>query len=343
MEIIHKLQALSLQDRSQIPQVRNMAVTMAQFLGFNETDSGKVAIVVTELASNLIKHAKEGEIVLQMVENGGAQSGLDIYALDKGPGITDIQKALRDGFSTAGSPGTGLGAISRLSSLFDVYALSQNGSILFSRCWPTGCDELKPVSHGAISVPMPGEEMCGDSWHIIENAKRKMLLVVDGLGHGPLAADAARLAVRIFQRNSSASPGTILEAIHEGLRQTRGAAAAVAELDEEQNQVCYAGVGNISGLLVTSGGSRSMVSQNGTLGHEIYKISEFQYKIEEGMAVVMHSDGLSSHWDLRKYPGILYRSPSVIAGLLYRDWNKKRDDTTVLVYRNSPEVFRWTI
>src|SRR5262249_30137953 len=129
------------------------------------------------------------------------------------------------------------------------------------------------------------------------------------------------------------SPDHVLQWVHGALRSTRGAAGAVAEIGFAQRKVRYAGIGNISGLLLNAQSSRGMVSLNGTLGAEARRFQTFDDALAEGTHVVMHSAGLSSRWDPQRYPGLLSRDPSLIAGVLYRDYARGRDDATVVVVR----------
>ena len=332
---------LQIAERSQISEARRLAVTMADSAGFDKNETGQIAIIVTELVTNVIKHAHKGEILIQLFESGSSKWTMDFFSMDKGPGIVDVARAMRDGFSTAGSPGSGLGSVLRLSSLFDIYSSPQNGAVVFARC-SAGQRKQQAYQHAAaVMLPMASEDVSGDGWDIVENGPRKLIIVVDGLGHGPLAAEAARLAIKIFQRESSKTILEILESIHVGLRQTRGAAAAIAEINLETKSVSFAGIGNIAGTLVTQSTHRNMVSYSGTLGQEIYKMKQFQYELVEGAVLIMHSDGLGSHWDVQKYPGILARTPALIAGMLFRDFDKGRDDTTVVVYKTSTQATSW--
>jgi len=165
---------------------------------------------------------------------------------------------------------------------------------------------------------------------------RSLILLADGLGHGILAAEAAVEAVKTFQNNTSLAPAQVVAAIHAALRSTRGAAVAVAEVDAAQQVVRFAGVGNIAGLILSADGCRHLVSHNGTAGHEVRKIQEFTYPWPargggRQPLLILHSDGLTSRWDLDRYPGLAQRHPSLIAGVLYRDFYRGRDDVTVVV------------
>jgi anti-sigma regulatory factor (Ser/Thr protein kinase) len=317
-------------DASQVGEARRAAATLTARLGFGETEAGKVALVVTEAAGNLVKHARDGEILLRPLERDGV-AGLEILAIDRGPGIADHRRCLRDGFSTAGTPGTGLGAIARLASFTDVHSIVPSGTALLARLW--GGPAPAPRSGlrvGVVCLPVAGEEVCGDAWAEEQSSGRALLLVADGLGHGPLAAEAARDAVRVFRDNAAHAPAEILRAIHLALRSTRGAAVAVAAMDLVGGSVCYAGVGNIASTVFSAGKTRSLVSHNGTVGHAARRFQEFDYPFPADATLVMHSDGLSSRWGLDAYPELLLRDPALLAGVLYRDFRRGRDDVTVL-------------
>jgi len=219
--------------------------------------------------------------------------------------------------------------------------LPGKGTAVLSRISKERCSSVPGRSHlevGAVCLPMTGEEVCGDAWAIHRFADRIVLMVVDGLGHGLLASEASALAVRMFDKYSGRAPAEIIELIHGSLKATRGAVAAVAEIICSRRVVRYAGAGNISGLLVVGSGSRNMISHNGTLGAEVRKIQEFTYPLSEGALLVMHSDGLATRWSLADYPGLLGKHPAIIAGILFRDHGRGRDDATVVVVRWQPSA-----
>jgi hypothetical protein len=262
-------------------------------------------------------------------------AGVEMLALDKGSGIASVAESLRDGFSTAGSPGTGLGAVGRLSALFDIYSTPKAGTALLARFWPhRGAPDGDPFEVGAVSVPKPGEEVCGDGWAVVARQPGGLVvLAVDGLGHGPEAARAAETAVRVFLKERAGTPQDGIQVIHDALRSTRGAAAAIAEIDCERRLVRFSGVGNIGGWVLSEGQSRSMVSHHGTAGVAVRKVVEFTYPWPERALLVMHSDGIGSRWNLDAYPGLSERHPALVAGVLYRDFVRGRDDATVVVVR----------
>jgi serine phosphatase RsbU (regulator of sigma subunit) len=165
-----------------------------------------------------------------------------------------------------------------------------------------------------------------------------LLMVVDGLGHGILASEAAREGERIFATSRTDSPTSILQDSHDALKKTRGAAMAIASLHFERRLLSFAGVGNIGSSIVTPDANRGMASHNGTLGHYLDRIQEFSFPWNADSILVMHSDGLKSGWNLKSYPGIWNKRPGLIAGLLYRDFSRERDDVTILVAKNRQEA-----
>jgi anti-sigma regulatory factor (Ser/Thr protein kinase) len=332
MEVIDQL-VFAMTDPSQAGAVRRAAGRLGSRLGFDADEAGKAALVASEAATNVVKHARDGELVLCAVRDGDAR-GVGIVALDHGPGIPDVVESLRDGFSTAGSPGTGLGAIRRLSTTFDVYSRG-DGTVLVSFLWSGTRPPRAGLEVDGLSVAKPGEETCGDGWAVVQRPGRCVLLVADGLGHGPEAATAAREARRAFLARSATPVLEILRGAHDALRPTRGAAAAVADIDLERRLVRFAGVGNISGTVIADGATRSMVSQHGVLGHGTPKLQDFTYPWPPGATIVLHSDGLTSRWTLDRYPGITRRLPLVAAAVLYRDFRRGGDDTTVVVVREA--------
>ncbi|GET36301.1 SpoIIE family protein phosphatase [Microseira wollei] len=327
--------ALPITETSQVGEARRFASALATDIEFNETERGKVAIIVTELANNLIKHAKNGEIILRSLRNN-AEYGIEIIGLDAGPGMANIPQCLRDGFSTAGTTGTGLGAIGRQSTVFDIHSVPGVGTVLVAQLWPKknagiALRNTEPLEIGVVNLPKLEQEISGDDWAVVNLSNRSLILVADGLGAGILAAEAAREAVRIFRAKAALNPKIIMEMAHAALRSTRGAAVAIAEINRVEKTVQYVGIGNISGAIVTGNKSQSMVSYNGTVGHQIRKIEGFVYPWNDGSILIMHSDGLGTQWSLERYPGLISRHPAVIAGTLYRDFKRSRDDVTVLV------------
>jgi hypothetical protein len=198
-----------------------------------------------------------------------------------------------------------------------------------------GTPDTGPVVVGAVSVPHPGEEVCGDGWALVDDGDGALVLVCDGLGHGPLAAEAATLATEAFVAGTESRPAPLIDRLHEALRPTRGAAVAVAELDRRHCVVRFSGIGNIAGRLLGDGPSRALVSHHGIVGHSVHKVQEFQYPWPKEGLLVLHSDGIVTKWSLERYPGLINRHPTLVAAIIYRDFRRARDDATVVVVRES--------
>ena len=327
--------ALHVNDSSQVGEARRAAKRSGILGGFSEEDAGRLALVVSEAASNLVKHAHGGQILIQSVAGGNGTRGFEVLVLDHGPGIRDLAESMRDGFSTAGSLGHGLGAIERASDFFEAYSRQEYGTAILCRVLSsTSTDEKRRgFAIGGVCVTMPGETVCGDAWAMHADRNRLLILVSDGLGHGASAHEASLEAVRTFRERGALPPAEILERIHDSLKSTRGAAAAVAEIDWDRRQLNFAGVGNIACAILSGKERRNAVSHHGTLGHQVRKFQEFSYPwINDGILVIC-SDGLESKWSIERYPGLATHHPSLIAGVLYRDFARNRDDTSVVVVK----------
>jgi anti-sigma regulatory factor (Ser/Thr protein kinase) len=317
-------------DSSLIGEARRAATRLAVELGFSESDAGTVALVVTEVATNLVRHAVDGQLLLRPMTSG-TSFGLEVLAFDRGPGIPNVARALEDGYSTAGTAGKGLGAVKRLSSLFDIFSEPGVGTLLVSQIWPIPRGR-EGLLKGVVSLPKPGEIACGDAWVALEQPGRALLAVVDGLGHGAPAAEASRLAVDVINDRAAESVTEIVGACHLALRATRGAALGVAELRYADRTVHFCGVGNISGF-VRADKARGFASQNGIIGHQTRTLTEFTYPWPGGALVALYSDGLSTRTNLEAVPALTERHPSLVAAALFRDFSRGRDDATVLCAR----------
>jgi anti-sigma regulatory factor (Ser/Thr protein kinase) len=325
--------AVPVSDRSAIGSVRRAALAACQALDLDEDDSGRAAIVATELASNVLKHGQGGWCFVAPSEFRGVPA-VSMVSFDRGPGIRNPAVALADGYSTTGTPGTGLGAIRRLSLVFDLYSQPEVGVTMAARVGPlapSGSDTTSDV--GALLRAKPGQDVSGDTWSARRAGPGLLVMVADGLGHGPEAAAAARAAATAFQKSRQVKPVSLVEEIHEALLHTRGAAVAVALVDPAAGRVLYAGIGNISGRLVELDQARSLVSMNGTAGQQARSLREFEYDAPAGSLLVLHSDGLSARWSLEDYPGLAERDPALIAGVLFRDFGRDRDDAVVVAVR----------
>ena len=329
---------ISVSDASQVGEARRVMAQLSQMADFDETASGKAAIVATELATNMLKHAHGGEISLSLVKNDVA-TWLEVAAIDRGPGMSDVGKCLQDGYSTSGTSGTGLGAVRRLSNEFDIYSTPETGTVVLSRIHAG--KQLRgngPFQWGSAGRSILLGTPSGDCWRIAERPGTLAVLVADGLGHGIGAAEASSQVAAVFDREPFTPGVRLLEKAHAESRGSRGAAVAIAHIDAAAGEITYTGIGNISGHLVAIHGepsSQGLVSHNGIVGVNQNKPVQFNYSCPPQALLIMHSDGLRSRWSLSGYPGLMVRHPTVIAAVLYRDFSRGRDDVAVVVVRIS--------
>lgn len=323
-------QSFRVDDASQVGEARRAALAAADALGLSEERRAAAGVIATELAGNLAKHAREGRLLLVPVSSDAP--ALEVLAIDRGPGMADAERCLADGFSTAGTPGTGLGAARRMADEFALDSHVGVGTIIVARVRER-TPPAATVRIGALALPVVGEHECGDGWMARVDAHRVVACVVDGLGHGPLAAIAAREALAVFERIGDLAPAAIVTRMHEGLRATRGAAVLVVELDRARRVARSAGVGNIAGTIVSGAQTRSIVSHSGIVGHQMVRVQEFEHAWPDDAVLVLASDGVRTQWRAEAYAGLLRQDPLLLAAAVWRDHARGRDDATVLVVR----------
>jgi anti-sigma regulatory factor (Ser/Thr protein kinase) len=319
-------------EATHVAEARRRAADIARMLSLDETTSGRVALVVTEMATNLLKHAGGGELFVGVAWSG-ERIGVQIIAMDRGAGMANVSASLVDGFSTAGSTGTGLGAIQRASDSFDIYS-SDTGTVAAASVYADR-SRVPPSSVGAVCVPVRGERECGDAWATWSAGGLTSVFVVDGLGHGHEAAIAAEVAVNTFRRHAERPAPDVIALVHAALKPTRGAAVALAELDERAGTLRYCAIGNISAVVVRGDGhEQHLISLPGIAGHVARRVQTFSYDWPRSSLLVMHSDGVGTHWSLSRYAGLQVHRPDVVAGVLYRDHRRGADDATAVVTRH---------
>jgi anti-sigma regulatory factor (Ser/Thr protein kinase) len=322
---------VAVREPTHVAEARRRASERAAHLGFDEVTIGRVAIAVTEAATNLLKHAGGGEVVIGPAAGRNA-TGVQVLALDRGRGMSDVTASRRDGCSTSGTSGTGLGAISRASTTFDLFSEPGRGTIMAATIYPEG---VEPLSVAAVSVPLAGEIECGDGWAAWSAGELTSVIVCDGLGHGLGAAVATRAALATFGRHAERGAPEILGLVHDALKGTRGAAVAIAELDRRHQTMRYCGIGNISAaILRPDANPQHLISLGGIVGHIVRRVQPFTYEWPHGGVLVMHSDGVDGHWAIAARDRLSGQRVDVIAGALLRDHRRERDDASVAVVRN---------
>ena len=328
---------LEVEDHSQIGGARRSAVALGNSHGLSEDAVGRLAIVVTEAATNIVRHAERGIMVIRALV-AGSTPAIEILALDKGPGIPEVERAMRDGYSTSGTPGQGLGGMQRLADVFEIHSQRGTGTAVLARIGErprlsSRAARTMSVDDriGAVCVPLRGETECGDAWRVIVGRRGLSVMLVDGLGHGPEAAQAAAAATNAFAKTASARPEEALAALDAAMHGTRGAALSVVMIDDAARTTRFSGVGNVDGRVLSDGPTEHLVPQNGIAGCKmpLLKVMDTAWPI--GARLVLHSDGIAPRWRMDSYPGLKTAHPGLVAGIIYRDFARDRDDVTILV------------
>ena len=320
---------LRVEEPSAVPACRAAAMTIARRLEFPAKRADRLALAVTEAASNLHKHAQEGALLLR-VSHDADPPGVELVTIDAGPGVPDVGAALRDGHSTAGSLGVGLGAISRQADFCDIYSVSGRTTALVARFWPEPRD-ASPIRCAGLTRPIIGEVECGDAYGALQVGDMLIGALCDGLGHGPLAAAAAREALAAVFEEPADEPAAMLERAHRRMGKTRGGALAIAQVDGAV--VRFAGLGNVAAWIVSADSRSGMASIPGIAGHQARRFRQFEYALPPGGILILHSDGLTSRWDIGALPGLASRDPLVTAAALLAEAGRHRDDAGVLVLK----------
>ncbi|HEV7762896.1 MAG TPA: ATP-binding SpoIIE family protein phosphatase [Acidimicrobiales bacterium] len=321
---------VAVEDRSAPGHVRRAATALAERLGFGEARRSEVGVAATELATNLHRHAVAGTVAIR-IRRAGTEAGLQLVVVDSGPGIADLGVAMVDGHSTAGTLGVGLGAVRRLASRYDAFSVVDRGTVMVATFWAS-TPPAEPDTVEALTRPIRGETVCGDAcaWRVEGDVT--VVMLADGLGHGPLAALASQRAIQAFRTMPSTEPAEILGLLNPPLAATRGAAVSVARIDAGRGTVRFAGIGNVAGWIDDGDKRRQMVCFPGIVGQNRKKtIRQLDYEVPPDGLVVLHSDGLTGKWTLDDYPTIRRRDRLVIAASLLRDAGVRHDDASVVV------------
>jgi anti-sigma regulatory factor (Ser/Thr protein kinase) len=325
-------------DRSYLAIVKREIHQLAVEAAVGQKKINEIDILVSELGSNLIKHASGGEILAGILP-AREGSGLELISIDNGPGIPDLVKMMKDGASTTQTLGHGLGTIRRFSDHFEVYSQKDWGTILLSRIYPENApkknDRTPHLSLRSLVISKPGELVSGDGCYSFTSKNGTVkLLVADGLGHGAEANRAVREAIAAFKAFDSDSPAEILRHLHSALKKTRGVVGTVVLVDPVMKTWKLCGIGNISTRLTGFQQPKGYLSYNGIIGHNIPNtLNDQELSQNEYQQIVLCSDGIRSRWEHAKLPDLHKQDLIVQAAALYKDFGRKTDDMSIIIGR----------
>ncbi|MCQ8781498.1 ATP-binding protein [Mangrovibrevibacter kandeliae] len=325
---------LPVNEPSQVGAARRRAVQEAQGLGLDDERCDRIAIIVTELATNLLRHASEGEILLSPA--AGPIAGLHILGTDCGPGLPSIEAALTDGFSTAtdspGGIGGGLGAIRRLSDDLDIHS-DPAGTTLVATVG--GGPPAPDGDCAGLIVPKPGHASGGDIWSFRVEPTRTIVMLLDILGHGSKAAEIAEQGRDAFDNTADLPLEELEAAVADALVGDRGAASMIVEVPHGDGTLRAVGLGNVRGEIVHGTRRQGLLSAPGILGSGARRSKAIEHEWHAGSLLVLATDGLKTHGQGGEPQSLYARRPLTIATTLYRRYRRGTDDCGVVVLKSA--------
>jgi len=326
--------SLQANDRSYFSLLKKEIHQRVAKMGMDESRIAEIDIITAEMTSNLFKYAEGGEILFGIFKENGIPY-VELICIDRGPGMRNPSRMIKDGMSTGTTLGVGLGSIKRLSDTFDLYSLVDWGTILLSRIYLGNQPlEKKGLVIRPIVISKPGEQTSGDGFVYKITGNGFKVMLGDGLGHGPAANLAVNEAAKAFKVFPEASPVETLRFVHTSIRKTRGMVANVTSYNNNTGEWSSAGIGNIWAKWIGPTNSKNQMSYNGIVGHNIPNtMTDHTVNISEYNQLVLCSDGMKTRWETAKYPGILNHDPSILAAAIYKDHARQTDDMSVIVIK----------
>ncbi|MGR3372955.1 ATP-binding protein [Pseudooceanicola nanhaiensis] len=322
---------IDIDDRSAVAALRRLARRYGSGLGLPERRLEELAIVMTESATNILRYAERGKALIEVIRKPGVDQ-LALLFTDNGPGIGDMDRMFQDGESSSDSAGLGLGAIRRLSDSFDIFSTPDDGTTIVCTFDARNAPPSQAVEVAGLRVCHPAEEVCGDDWMLRQTRRATDILLCDGLGHGARAAEASAEVIAAAGEIST-EPGRTMEHMTASLVGTRGAVASMVRIEEPEMKLLYSGLGNITTICIGAQGTKRLAVRDGRIGGAQTRGFEETLQLVPGDLVIMHSDGLKTLRDRNFRPGLLHRSPLLIAGFLLERAFRGRDDASIVVAR----------
>lgn len=307
-------------------------------IGFAPVECEEIGLAVTELASNLTKHAGGGEIRLLAIE-ADSRVGIQIESEDNGPGISDVERAVTDGYSTAGSLGAGLGTVNRLMDELEFRARPHSAGLhvvcqrwLRSRVknFPVRWLEFGAATRACRMLPENGDAIILRQWE-----GHALTGVIDGLGHGQFAKKASQAARQYIEQHFDQPLTSLFRGVGRTCRATRGVVMALARFDFARQTLAVASIGNVEVRLIGGTERPGFVVRRGVLGLNAPDPVVTEHPWTSTSILIVHSDGLRAHWQGDEFQNLAREAPGIIALQLLRKFGKTEDDATVVVAKGA--------
>ena len=319
---------------SDIIKSRQMVKDISRRIGFEEQIQDELVLVASELASNIVKYAKFGKLIITpLIED--SKKGIQIESLDKGIGINNVEESLKDGYSTSNSLGYGLGTVNRIMDELIILPNENGiGTRIICKLW---IQEKKnpiyscPLEFGVASRPYGLFKQNGDAFIIKQMNEEVLIGVIDGLGHGPLAHIAAQEARNYVEKHHNQPLKSIFQGTNVACNKTRGVVMTLVRIDWIKRKMQFAGIGNILGRIVGSETSLNIMARRGIIGNHAPSplISEIDWN--KSFILILHSDGVSKEWFQAE---INYHNPATdLAIMILKKYAKDDDDATIVVVK----------
>lgn len=328
IDIMHPGNVISAQELSK---------QLSHSLGFQEIECEQIAVAVSELANNLIKHANGGTIKLLPITEQ-SRIGIRIESEDKGPGILNAYNSLTDGFSTGNGLGLGLGAVNRLMDELEIISSHKGGTRIVCHRWqrpPRNVLFPRKLEFGVATRPRPGEKENGDSFVIKCWDGHALVGIIDGLGHGPEARKAA-LSARVYIEDHFDQPlENIFTGVDRACRASRGVVLALASFNLDIKTFQMASIGNIESRLFGCKDQNNFIVRRGIVGLNSPRPVVTTHQWSEESVLILYSDGLQSHWGYHDFTEEIWNTSAEAAHTILLKHARDNDDATIVVVKNS--------
>jgi len=342
---------LTLKAREDIDSVQRKINDLANSYGFTDR-TGDISLALTELCTNLFKYAGGGKVSVNLFpdldSHGGktpSQTGLEITVVDSGPGIYNLDRAFKDGFSSSDSRGSGLGKVNQATDEIDV-TTGPEGTRFTFRVWSRSPERnfdpvVPPLSFGFATRKHPAMDHNGDAFIHKLWDNRALIGVIDGVGHGERAHKASSKAREYIEKHYDVSLKSVLSGTNRACRGTRGAVAGLLRFhwnNEDTVGIEFAGVGNIKCRVLADRKKEHLISKRGLIGKSfpVPRIVFREWTGNKRKAIFLYSDGIKSHWTVEDFEGVMEQQAPVMANRLLSELGRPNDDATIAVTKCEP-------